>query len=207
MSELSLYTRVQMANEDIIMLKALIDAIPKDISMTGFSEHMCSICPYMCDDCDFCFMVFKYNAGKEHYKRIIKKLVFSFYYGLDVSTLTFLSYYICPMCAVKCKDLYNNNDCPYDYLKQFDGYKPMFPKPVNNTVSVQRPDRTTIKFDHKKGVLVTRQPGSDVYTPLKQKRATAKKPFISIRGQTMTKIINNLWGINGNTGKEWDNST
>jgi hypothetical protein len=197
-----------MANEDITKLKKIIDSISKNISMLKFSEHMCSVCPFMCDDCDFCFMVFKYNAGKEVYKNIIRKLVFSFYYGLDVSTLTFLNYYICPMCAVKCKDIYNNNDCPYDYLKQFDGYKAMFPKPVlNNAVSSQRPDRTTIRFDHKKGVLVTKRPGSDVYTPLKPKTAIARKPHILIRGQTMTKVINNLWGINENNSQTWNNST
>jgi hypothetical protein len=211
MSTPSLYTRVQTANEDTTRLKEIINDIPKDITMLKFSEHMWSVCPYMCDDCDFCCMVFKYNAGKEHFKNIIKKLVFSFYYGLDISTLTFLTYYICPMCAVKCKDIYNGNDCPYDYLKQFDGYKPMFPKPVfsgDTPLKKSYPDLTTIKFDHKKGILVTRKPGGSTYKPLRPKTTTVtKKPHILIQGQTMTKIINNLWGMNENTSQTWDNST
>ena len=209
MSTLSLYTKVQMANEDITILNKIIDNMSKDVSMLKFSEHMCSVCPFMCDDCDFCFMVFKYNAGKEAYKNIIKKLVFSFYYGLDISALTFLSYYICPMCAVKCKDIYNGNDCPYDYLKQFDGYKPMFSKPMVNSCSNRHvpTDLTTIKFDHKKGILITKKPGNDVYEPLTATTTVTRKPHILIRGQTMTKIINNLWGINENTSQTWDNST
>lgn len=206
MSTLSLYTRVQMAIEDTEKLIKIIDNIPKEISMLKFSEHMCSICPYMCDDCDFCFMVFKYNKGREHFKKIIKKLVYSFYYGFDVSALTFLNYYICPICAVGCKDIYNNNDCPYDYLKQFDGYKTMFPKPVlDNAVSIKRPDLTTIKFDHKKGILITRRAGSNEYKPFTT--TTIKKPHILVKGQTMTKIINKLWGINENTSQTRDNCT
>ena len=110
------------------------------------------------------------------------------------------------MCAVKCKDIYNDNDCPYDYLKQFDGYRAMFSKPVLNSSSNKHtPDLTTIKFDNKKGILITRKPGSSVYKPLTT--TTAIKLHILIRGQTMTKIINNLWGINEDIGQTWDNST
>ena len=200
---LNLFTRVQMANEDVERLKQIIDEIPKNISEVKFSEHMCSVCPFMCDDCDFCFMIFKYNAGKECFKKIIKKLVFSFYYGIDVSTLTFLSYYICPICSVGCKDIYNNNDCPYDYLQQFDNYKSMFTKPVKAPS-----EKTTIKFDQKKGVLVVKKPGNLVYEPLPTAKAKPEpKPHILIEGQTMIKVINNLWGINENTSQTWNNST
>ena len=206
MSILSLYTRVQMANEDTERLKEIIDNMSKEISMLEFSEHMCSICPYMCDDCSFCFMVFKYNIGKRPLKKIIKKLVFSFYYGLDVSAVTFLKCYICPICAIKCKDIYSNSDCPYDYLRQFDGYKPMFPKPVASGKKRQE-NITTIKFDHKKGILTTKKPGDNEYKAFTV--TTTKKPHILIKGQTMAKIINSLWGIdiNENTNQTRNNNT
>jgi hypothetical protein len=205
---LNLFARVQLANEDIERLKQIIDEIPKDISIAGFSDRLCSTCPFMCDSCDFCFMIFKYNTGKECFKKIIKKLVFSFYYGIDISTLTFLSYYICPICLVGCKDIYNNNDCPYDYLQQFDNYKKMFPKPSfsNSILKGSSPERTTIKFDHKKGVLIVRKPGNSVYEPLSVAKPKPK-PHILIEGQIMIKVINKLWGINENISQTWDNST
>lgn len=186
---LKLFARIQIANKDIERLNQIINKIPKDINEAQFSEHMCSTCPFMCENCDFCFMIFKYNAGKEHFKKIIKKLVLSFYYGMDVSTLTFLNYYICPICSIGCKDIYNNNDCPYDYLKQFDNYKKMFTRPELNNGASNKPD-------YKKD--------NCAYEPM---LATKSKPYISIEGQTMIKIINNLWNINEDTSQTWNNST
>jgi hypothetical protein len=205
---LNLFARVQLASKDITRLKQIIDEMPKNVSMVGFSEHMCSTCPFMCDDCDFCFMIFKYNKGKECFKKIIKKLVFSFYYGIDISTLTFLSYYICPICLVGCKDIYNGNDCPYDYIKQFNNYTNMFTKPsLSDVTSKKRSQKkATIKFDHKKGVLVIKKPGSCEYEPVPAEK-TSPKPHILIEGQTMIKVINNLWGVNENTSQTRDNST
>lgn len=204
MNTLSLFARVKIASGDIEILNKIIDNMSKEISMVEFSKYMCSICPYMCNNCDFCFMLFKYNIEKENYKKIIKKLVFSFYYGLDVSTLTFLNYYICPVCTVACKNIYANNDnCSYDYLKQFDDYKPMFFKPVcinRDNISNNRTDRTIIKFDHEKGILVTKKSGSNQYKPLRPITVSKKvKPHILVKGKTMTKIINNLWNINETT--------
>ena len=193
----NLHTRIHMAREDMKKLKKIIKKLPRDINMTKFSEHMCSVCPYMCDDCDFCFMLFKYNSS-ENYEKILKNLVFAFYHGLDVSLFTYLVYAICPLCEMGCSNpSFSENDCPYDYVKQFKNYKPML---NGSGLQTFQGKPTTVSYDHKKGVLVRKTHDG------RTKNIIQVKPHITLNGEIMTEIVNRLWGINEDTSKKWINT-
>ena len=193
---LSIYTRIQMAKEDVEKLKQIIKKMPRDISMFNFSERMCTVCPLMCSECDFCFMLFKYSTA-EGYEKILKQLVFFFYHGIDISNFTYFIYSICPICELNCGNVYSDNDCPYDYMKQLGEHRPIFGN--NGGLQTFKPKSTTVSYDHKKGILVRKRNNVEAFLQL--------RPQIISNGETMEKIVNKLWGVNENNSKEWGNNT
>ena len=189
---LNTYRRLQIAKEDIKRLRQTVKRIPKEASISKFSEHMCLTCPFMCNNCNFCFMLFKHNT-LENYERILEKLIFSFYLGVDVSNLSYLIYSICPICKTTCKDIYTNN-CSCDYIKQFGRHTPMFKYSFGPPKNL-----TTVSYNHKKNILVKKRHSN--------LRIFSNKPCLIITGQTMSKIVNKIWRLNENTSQTWANAS
>lgn len=186
---LDIYARMAAAREDVSRLKQIIKKLPRDIKMNKFSERMCSICPHMCDDCDFCFMLFKF-VSTSCYERILERMVHAFYHGIDVSSFTFFIYSICPICEMNCKTVYSDNDCPYDYLKQMGNHRPMFgDKPVSNNKTIE--PRTSCQ-----GRLFSRP--KNLHQSVK-----SSKPCVIITGDTMSKIVSKIWRLDETDSQAW----
>lgn len=182
---LDVYARVGMAREDVSRLKQIIKKLPRDIKMDKFSEHMCSVCPLMCDDCDFCYMLFKY-VSIPCYEKMLEKVVHAFYHGIDVSLFTFFIYSICPICEMDCDTVYSDNDCPYDYMKQFDKHIPMF---SNKTATSHYVHKDSL-FQRPKNL---------------QQAVEQLKPCVIITGDTMIKIVSKIWKLDENNNQTWVN--
>jgi len=95
---------------DIIAINSSIDlAIDTQVEMKDFAYIVCSVCPYMCDSCKFCWNSYiksKYKNNGQNYKKIMGILIEAFYKEIRVDTFNFFRTKICKTCGNGCRQVY-----------------------------------------------------------------------------------------------------
>lgn len=97
------------------------------VTMNGFRNTICEICPYKCRICPFCWnMFYKLKNAKVDYRAplaILKVLIGAHYDSLYIPTFYFLKKNICNVCeryGQGCLSVSIGDACPSRYLIQMD---------------------------------------------------------------------------------------
>lgn len=187
--------------------KAIKKLFKKDlVTLNDFESTICSLCPYNCKTCTFCWnMFYRFKEDKKtfDYKApltLFKTLISAYYDQLYMPTFYYLKENICTICksyGKPCNSITMSDICPSRYLTQMntdENTRGLYNTPLNDD-----------NLENKKWFDIYGQAGYDDYDYVNgygnrysSPRQTSDflkntKPMLSINGTKMFEIINKLW--------------
>lgn len=147
-----------------------------------FKSYICVSCPHNCTNCDFCCTLFMLIPIQQ-YEKMLEEIVKAFYYNIDVSSFSFAISNLCPICPLNCV---TNGKCVTSYLRQFSNL-------FNNKIT----NKVTLNCEN---ALINRWGKS--YLDQQIPKAKNGKPYITVAGSNMSKVVNKIWKLNENNNQE-----
>ncbi|NIA10686.1 MAG: hypothetical protein GWP10_13405 [Nitrospiraceae bacterium] len=114
---------------------------------------------------------------------MLEEIVKAFYYNIDVSSFSFAISNLCPICPLNCV---TNGKCVTSYLRQFSNL-------FNNKIT----NKVTLNCEN---ALINRWGKS--YLDQQIPKAKNGKPYITVAGSNMSKVVNKIWKLNENNNQE-----
>lgn len=195
-------------DQAIAIKKATKKLFKKDIiTLNDFELAICSLCPYRCKTCTFCWnMFYRFKDDKDIFDynaplTLFKTLISAYYDQLYVPTFYFLKENICIICknyGKVCSNPITMTDvCPSRYLTQMstdENARGSYNTPLNSDTAENRRWFDTYgheeydEYDYMNGY-------NSKYSPTYKTSnfLNNTKPMLSISGTKMSEIIDKLW--------------